>query len=61
MLYPNKKTYTCRFCKKKFDFSAGYNSPRLIEHLFTDHNDIAMTKYGDLYLSDLIKKCFYKR
>lgn len=61
MLYPNKKTYICRFCKRKFDFSAGFNSPRLIEHLVTDHNDLAINKFGNLYLSELIKKCYVTR
>ena len=61
MSYPNKKIYVCRFCRQQFDFSAGFNSPRLIEHLFTEHNDLTMSKYGNLYLSDLIKKCFVTR
>ena len=61
MLYPNKKIYICRFCKQKFDFSAGFNSPRLIEHLVAEHNDITLHNFGDLYLSDLIKKCYVSR
>ena len=61
MLYPNNKIYVCKFCKRKFDFSAGFNSPRLIEHLFIEHNEAVMSQYSNLYLSDLIKKCFYRR
>lgn len=61
MLYPDKRIYYCKYCGKRFVFSAGYNSPRLVEHLFTVHHDSVMKKYGDLYLADLIKKCFYSK
>lgn len=61
MSYYSNKIYICRFCKKKFDFSMGFNSPRLVEHLFTEHHDLVMKAFGDLYLSDLIKKCFVAR
>lgn len=58
MLYPDNRVFYCKYCGKKFDFAAGYNSPRLIEHLFTVHHDVVMQRYGDLYLADLVKKCY---
>lgn len=57
----SKKIYICRFCKKKFDVSAGFNTPRLIEHLCSEHNDLVLNNFGDLYLSDLVKKCYVIR
>ena len=58
MLYPDDRVHYCKFCGKQFDFAAGYNSPRLIEHLYACHHDTVMQSYGDLYLSDLVKMCF---
>ena len=58
MSYPDDRVYYCKYCGKRFDFSAGYNSSRLVEHLFIRHHDDVMKSHGDLYLADLIKKCY---
>ena len=58
MLYPDDRLYVCKFCGRKFDFSYGFNSSRLIEHLFMIHNRPVMSRYGNLYLSDMIKECY---
>ena len=60
MLYPDNRIYYCKYCGRKFDFSAGFNSPRLIEHLLREHIFEAKA-HDNLYLSDLVKTCFESR
>ena len=57
MLYPDGRSFVCKYCNRKFEFSVGSNAPRLIEHLLREHM-VEAEKYGDLYLSDLIKTCY---
>ena len=55
--YPDKSIYICKYCKKQFDFSSGFNLPRLIGHLMRNHRK-KIEEYGNLYVSDLAKACF---
>lgn len=57
MIYLHNAKYKCKYCDAKFEYYAGYNSPRLIEHLIRKH-DTKAKQYRDLYLSDVIKECF---
>lgn len=61
MPYPDGRLYTCVYCKKNFDFSAGFNGPRLIEHLLREHHDDAIYNHGNLYLTDVVKTCFERK
>lgn len=61
MTYPDTGIYECKFCKRRFDFSYGFNSPRLVEHLLMEHNEPVMSRYGNLYLSDMVKECFERK
>lgn len=56
-MYPDHSEYVCKYCRKKFEFSSGYNLPRLIEHLSKCHRK-KIEENKDLYVSDLAKMCF---
>lgn len=57
MPYRDRSIYICKYCKKEFDFSSGYNLPRLIEHLRKCHRQ-RIEEYKNLYVSDLADACF---
>lgn len=57
MRYPSDASYTCLYCKRKFEFAAGCNASQLIMHLINNHPTKAEAN-RDLYLSDIVKKCF---
>ena len=56
-MYPGYSVYECKYCKRKFEFSGGYNLPRLIEHLSKCHRQ-KIEEYRNLYVTDLAKACF---
>lgn len=56
-MYPDHSEYCCKYCGKKFEFSSGFNLPRLIEHLITCHHK-RIGEHNNLYVSDLAKACF---
>ena len=57
MTYPDTRQFVCKYCGRKFNFSAGFNSPQLIDHLLRKH-ETEVEKYDNLLLSELVKTCY---